>query len=214
MLRAMQIIVFGATGGTGQEIVKQALERGHDVTAFVRNPDKVKMTHDRLSIVRGNVMDAASVDAAMPGHDAVLVAIGHRRYLGPSNILSQGTRHVVNAMQRHGVRRMVCETALGVGDSAGRLGVYYTLFVVPVILPFYWYDKGRQERVVRGSNLEWIIVRPGQLTNGRKRGQYRHGPKVGNYLWSVSIARADVADFMLNQIGETPYLRTSVGVCY
>ena len=210
----MRLIVFGASGKTGREIVTQALERGHQVTAFVRRPEKLGLSHERLSVARGNVMDAASVDAAMPGHDAVLIALGHRRYLGPSNIVSLGTQHIVDAMKKHGVRRIVCETALGVGDSAGRLGVYYTFFVIPFILPFYWYDKGRQERVVRDSGLEWVIVRPGQLTNGRKRGQYRHGPKVGNYLWSVSIARADVADFMLNQIGETPYLRTAVSVSY
>ena len=210
----MRLIVFGATGGTGREITRQALERGHDVTAFVRNPAKLTLLHERLSPAQGDVMDTASVNAAMPGHDVVLVALGHRRYLGPSRILSAGTRNIVNAMQRHGVRRLVCETALGVGDSAGRLGVYYTLFVIPFILPFYWYDKGRQEHVVRDSSLEWVIVRPGQLTNGRKRGQYKHGPGVGNYLWSVSISRADTADFMLNQIDDTPYLRSAVSVSY
>jgi putative NADH-flavin reductase len=210
----MKLIVFGAGRGTGREIVMQALERGHDVTAFVRNPTRLQHSHERLRIARGDVMDSGSVDAAMPGHDAVLFAVGHRRYLGPSCVLSQGTRHVVDAMRRHGVRRLVCETALGVGDSTGRLGVYYTFFVIPFILPFYWYDKGRQERVVRESGLEWVIVRPGQLTNGRRRGQYRHGPKAGNYLWSVAISRADTADFMLSQLAQTPYLRTAVGVCY
>jgi len=101
-----------------------------------------------------------------------------------------------------------------VGDSAGRLGLYYTLFTIPFILPFYWYDKGRQERVVKASPLDWVIVRPGQLTNGRRRGIYRHGPRVGNYLWSVSISRADTADFMLKQLGDTPYLRGTPGLCY
>jgi putative NADH-flavin reductase len=210
----MRLIVFGASGKTGREIVAQALERGHNVTAFVRNPAKLNISHERLRVARGDVMDAASVDAAMADHDAVLVALGHRRYLGPSDILSRGTRHVVEATKKHGVRRIVCETALGVGDSAGRLGVYYTLFVIPFILPFYWYDKGRQERVVRESGLDWVIVRPGQLTNGRRRGQYRHGPNVGNYLWSVSISRADTAEFMLSQLGDTPYLNSAVSVCY
>jgi putative NADH-flavin reductase len=210
----MKLIVFGASGGTGREIVARALERGHHVTAFVRDPAKLKATHERLAVARGDVMDAASVDAAMPGHDAALIALGHRRYLGPSRILSEGTRHIVRAMEAHGVRRLVCETALGVGDSAGRLGLYYTLFVIPAILPFYWYDKGRQEHVVRESRLEWVIVRPAQLTNGRRRGQYRHGPKVGSYLWSAAVSRADTADFMLNQLGDTPYLRAAVGVCY
>lgn len=210
----MRIIVFGASGGTGSELVRQAIERGHDVTAFVRNPAKLRVASDRIIVARGDVMDAASVDAAVRDHDAILIAIGHRRYLGPSKILSEGTRHILHAAREHGVRRVVCETALGVGDSAGRLGLYYTLFVVPFILPFYWYDKGRQERVVRDSSLDWVIVRPGQLTNGRRRGTYRHGPTVGSFLWSVSISRADTADFMLNQLGDTPYLRTAVGVCY
>jgi putative NADH-flavin reductase len=100
----MRLIVFGASGKTGREIVQQALERGHDVTAFVRDPAKLKLTHDRLNVARGDVMDAPSVDAAMPCHDAILVAVGHRRYLGPSKILSEGTRHIISAAQKHGVR--------------------------------------------------------------------------------------------------------------
>jgi len=210
----MKLLVVGANAGTGREIVKQALEGGHDVTAFVRNPAKFALSHERLAIARGDVMDAASVESAVRGQDAVLCALGHKRWLGPSKILSEGTRNIVHAMETHGVKRLVVETALGVGDSVGRLGLYYTLFTIPFILPFYWHDKGRQERVVRESSLEWVIVRPGQLTNGRKRGIYRHGPRAGNFVWSVSISRADVADFMLNQARETPYLRTAVVVCY
>jgi putative NADH-flavin reductase len=210
----MRILIIGATGGTGREIVKQALERGHQVVALARNPTKITTQHERLRVVRGDVMDSASLDAAMEGCDAVVCALGHKRWLGPSKILSEGTRNIVRAMEKHGVKRMVVESALGVGDSIGRLGVYYTLFTIPFILPFYWYDKGRQERVVRESALEWVIVRPGQLTNGRKRGTYKHGPNVGNYLWSVSISRADVADFMLNQLAETPYLRNAPGLSY
>ena len=210
----MRILVIGATGGTGREIVKQALERGHDVVALARTPAKLDVQHDRLRVVQGDVMDPSTLNAAMKDVDAVVCALGHKRWLGPSNILSEGTRNIVAAMENNGVKRLVVETALGVGDSIGRLGVYYTLFTIPFILPFYWYDKERQERVVRASNVEWIIVRPAQLTNGRKRGTYKHGPRVGNYLWSVSIARADVADFMLNQLGDTPYLRHAPGLSY
>lgn len=209
----MRILVVGATGGTGREIVQQALERGHHVTALARDPARVRAVHDRLTVARGDVMDAASLAPALHGAEAVLCALGHKRWLGPSHILSRGTHHLVDAMRAAGVKRLVVETALGVGDSAGRLGLYYTLFTIPFILPFYWYDKGRQESVVRASGLDWVIVRPGQLTNGRRRGAYRHGPRVGNYLWSVRISRADTADFMLNQLGDTPYLRCAVGVC-
>lgn len=210
----MRILVIGGTRGVGREVVQQALERGHQVVALARKPSKVKIQDARLSVAEGDVMKPEALDAAMANVDAVVCALGHRRWLGPSNTLSEGTRNLVRAMEKHGVKRFVVVTSLGVGDSTGRLGVYYTLFTIPFILPFYWYDKGRQERIVRDSSLDWVIVRPGQLTNGRKRGVYKHGPRVGNFVWSVSISRADVADFMLNQLGETPYLRQAPGLSY
>ncbi|MCI0450998.1 MAG: SDR family oxidoreductase [Candidatus Latescibacteria bacterium] len=210
----MRILVIGATGGTGREIVTQALERGHDVVALARKPSKIKITHERLRVVQGDVMNLASLETAVQGCEAVVCALGHKRWIGPSKILSEGTRNIVRAMEEHGVKRLVVETSLGVGDSFGRLGVVFTLFTMPFILPFYFYDKARQERVVRESALDWIIVRPGNLLNGGKRGRYKHGPHVGNYLWGAMIRRADVADFMLNQLGDTPYLRQSPGLCY
>jgi putative NADH-flavin reductase len=83
-----------------------------------------------------------------------------------------------------------------------------------VILPFYYWDKTRQERLIAGSNVEWVIVRPGLLTNGEKRGYYRHGPRVGSFLWTVRISRADVADFMMDQLASDAYLRSAPGVCW
>lgn len=210
----MRLLIVGATGGTGRELVRQALERGHDVTAFARNPSRVDMTHERLVIVRGDVLDISSVEAAVRGQDAVLCALGHKRWLYPTRILSEGTRNLIRAMEKESVPRLVCETSLGIGDSFGRMGLYYTLFVGVFILPFYFYDKFRQERLIRESALDWVIVRPGTLTNGKKRGVYRHGPKVGNWLWTVRISRADVADFMLNQVTSDAYLRQSPGVSW
>jgi hypothetical protein len=117
-------------------------------------------------------------------------------------------------MGLHGVRRLVCETSLGIGGSAGRMGLYYTCFVVPIILPFYFWDKTRQERIVAESGLEWVIVRPGALTDGQRRGRYRHGGRIGSFLWTVRISRADVADFMLSQLESDTYLGTAPGVCW
>ena len=92
------------------------------------------------------------------------------------------------------------------------MGLYYTLFVIPVIVWFYFRDKERQEALIRNSALDWTIVRPGQLTNGRKRGAYKHGTGLGNYLWTVRISREDVADFMLRQLNDDTYLRKSPSV--
>lgn len=210
----MKILIVGATGGTGKELVTQALQRGHRVTAFVRKPSKLAMAHKRLTICRGDILDYSTVEEAVKGQEAVLCALGHKRWLYPTRILSAGTENLIKAMSARGVRRLVCETSLGVGDSFGRLGLYYTLFVIPFILPFYWWDKHRQERMIRASSLDWIIVRPGKLTNGKKRGIYKHGPGVGNYLCTVRISRADVAHFMIDQLEGDTYLHAAPGVCW
>jgi len=203
----MNLLIVGATGGTGRALVEQALNQGHTVTAFVRSPERMKISHERLSITRGNVLDPESVDSAVRGKDAVLSALGHKRWFIKTSILSKGTQNIIAAMEKHGVKRFICETALGIGDKKGRLGLYYTLFVEPVMLYFYFRDKERQEDLIKHSKLDWIIVRPGQLTNGRKRGTYRHGIDLGNWILTLRISRADVADFMLKQLTDDSYLR-------
>lgn len=208
--RPSRILIIGATGGTGRQLVAQALERGYNVTALVREASKLELAHPQLKIVNGDVLDYASLEAAMAGQEAVLSALGHKRFLFPTWILSEGTRNVLRAMNAHGVRRLVCETSLGLGDSAGRMGLFYTLFIIPLILQFYFWDKTRQERIIAKSEAEWVIVRPGALTNGSKHGQPRHG---GSLLATMRISRADVADFMLNQLASDAYLRTAVSVC-
>ena len=208
----MHILVIGATGGTGRQIVDQALRRGHTVTALVRNPRRVRTRHERLRVVEGNVLDPAAVADAMRGADAVLCALGHKRWIVPTTTLSRGTNNIVSAMEANGVKRLVCETSLGVGDSWGRLGLQYTLFIVPFIIFFYYVDKGRQERIIRSSALDWTIVRPGRLTNGPQRGTYRYGENIGSYFLTVSISRADVAEFMMKQLDEKENVHRTIAV--
>ena len=210
----MNLLIIGATGGTGRELVEQALSQGHTVTAFVRNPAKVKIEHERLTVVKGNILEYDSVENAVKGKDAVLSVLGHKRWLVKNTILSEGTKNIIQAMEKHGVKRLVCETALGIGDSRGKLGLYYTLFVIPFLLYFYFKDKELQERYIRESNLDWTIVRPGQLTNGRKRGVYRHGSHVGSRFFTVRVSRADVADFMLKQLTDKSYLLKTSGISF
>jgi putative NADH-flavin reductase len=208
----MRILVVGATGGTGLEIVREALVRGHEVTAFVRRPGRLDVDHERVRESVGDVRDGSSVRAAVAGQEAVLSALGHKRWFYPNDILSGGTRTIVEAMRAEGVRRLICETSLGVGDSFGKLGLYYTLFTIPFVLPFYYWDKGRQERVIRASGLDWTIVRPAVLTNGPARGRYRHGPEVGSYVLTRRVSRADVAAFMLDQLTDSTYARAAPGI--
>lgn len=207
-----RVLIVGATGGTGQQLVAQALERGLTVTALVRNPSRLRVEHPRLTVVQGDVLDTTSLEAAMQGQEAVLSALGHKRYFHPTRILSEGTGNILRAMETHAVRRLVCETSLGIGDSAGRMGLYYTFFVIPLILPFYFWDKTRQERVIAGSTVDWVIVRPAALTNGTRRGRLRHGGRVGSLVWTVRVSRADVAAFMLDQLASNTYLKAAPGV--
>src|SRR5688500_16845597 len=113
----MRVLIVGATGGTGRELVSQALEQGHRVTAFVRSLDRLRLRHERLTLAQGDVLNPAAVEHAVPGQNAVLCALGHKRWFYPNRILSRGTEHLVRAMEKYRVRRLVCETALGIGDS-------------------------------------------------------------------------------------------------
>jgi putative NADH-flavin reductase len=209
------VLIIGATGGTGRQLVQQALGQGHEVTAFVRNPEKLKIEHANLRTIQGDVLDYPSVESAMQGQNAVVSALGHRRFFWPTKILSRGASNIMRAIESCGVRRLICESSLGVGDTVGRLGLPATLLFVPLILPFYLWDRIRQEALIADNiDIDWVIVRPATLTNGPARGRYRHGFNVGNYIWPRRISRADVADFMLRQLNDDTYVGTAPGVCY
>ncbi len=210
----MKVLIIGATGKLGKALVKQALEEDHIVTAFARNPKKVKLKNKNLTIAKGNVLDLDSLSKAVQGHDAVISALGHKRWFIKTSILSKGTKNIIVAMEKNEVKRFICVTALGVGDSRFKLGLYYTLFVVPLILYFYFRDKEIQEHLIKKSKLDWIIVRPGQLTNRKKKGKYRHGQGLGSYILTRWISRKDVADFMLKQLNDDTYLHKTTAVIY
>ena len=210
----MNILIIGGTGGTGRELIKQALELGHSVSVLVRIPEKLKISHQNLKVIKGDVLKFENVQEAVAGQDAVLSALGHKKFFIKTNILSEGTRNIINAMEKHHVKRFICITSLGVNDSRFKLGLYYTLFVIPVIVFFYFLDKSKQEKLIRNSSLDWTIVRPGQLINGKKRGRYRHGTDVGSYILTKMISRADVAHFILTQINDTRYLHKTPGVIW
>jgi putative NADH-flavin reductase len=250
----VKLVIFGATGGTGRQLLEQALAQGHIVTAFARDPAKVATKHENLSIVQGDMLRSESVEKAVANQDAVLSALGvrppvltfvaitiacqliHRVVSLPraanlaieigvplialfylfrrNSALSDGTRNIVQAMEKHGVRRFVCESSLGVAESKWRLGFLYNAIVVSLFLRNMFADKALQEHIIHESTLEWVIVRPTALTNGPRKGMYRTGAGVGHWFWPTTISRADVADFMLRQVAESTHLRKSPGIAY
>jgi uncharacterized protein YbjT (DUF2867 family) len=158
----MHILVFGATGGTGRSFLRQALDRGHALTAFVRDPGKLDFAHEHLSVRTGDVLDADSTAAAFsPDIDAVVVTIGlyHRK---PMTMISEGTRNIVAAMQAADIKRIVVITSLGCGDSKGQGSLIPRLFQ-KLSLPEVIADKDRQEAVVREAGLDWTFIRPPRL---------------------------------------------------
>jgi len=212
----MRLLVFGSSGGTGRHLVEQALEQGHAVTAFVRDPAKLGLAHPSLTLARGDVMDYPSVERAVPGHDAVLCAIGGPAGKGDT-IRSDGTRNIIRAMEAAGVRRFVCQTSLGYGDSRAALNRtpwHFRYIIVPLLLRGVFADHERQEEHVKRSALDWIIVRPGILTNGSRTGAYRHGFAATDRTIKARLSRADAADFMLKQLSDDSYLRQTPGVSY
>jgi len=209
----MKVLVVGPTGGTGRELVKQALEQGHDITAFARKPERIDLVHHNLRIAKGDVTDFSSVAQAAAGQDAVLCALG-TRVIRKNTIQSDGARNLVRAMQQHGVRRLVLESSLDVGDSRGQLGFFFAHVIRPTLLRNVFEDKELQEKIVRESPLEWIIVRPAMLTNGPRTGKYQAGFAVTDRNITRKISRADVADFMLKQLTDNTYLRKTPGLSY
>jgi len=209
----MKTIVFGATGGTGQELVRQALDQGHDVTAFVRSPEKIAdIEHANLAVARGDVLDVADVEAAVPGHEAVICAIGAGAQR--TTLRQDGTRNIIAAMEKAGVSRLVCLSSLGVGDSRNNLPFFTRYVIVGIFLRHAFADHEAQEVLVRQSSLDWTIVRPPHLKDGPRTGKYRHGFSIADRTLQGKISRADVADFMVKQLTDTTYVHQTPGVSY
>ncbi len=205
----MNVIVFGPTGGTGREVVRQALGAGHRVTAYARTPDKLQMRHDRLRVVEGDVFDAAQVVAACEGQEAALVTLGGKPR-GPQPCAA-GTLHAIQGLHKHGGKRMIVESALGVGDSKGEAGWLFERVLVPLLLREEMADKEKQEQLVKDSGLDWVIARPSGLTNAPPKYAYRAAPYL-KVAGMGRVARADVAHFMLAQLENDAWLGQAVGL--
>ena len=207
----MQLLIFGATGSVGRQVVEQALEQGHHVTAFTRNPQNLDRQHPHLKFFQGDVMDAPAVEQAVQGQEAVLCSIGNGRH---GEIRSEGTRQIVQAMEKASVKRLICQSTLGVGNSRGNLDFFWKYLMFGLLLRPVYADHVLQEAYVRQSRLAWTIVRPAAFTDEERTGAYRHGFPGNERGLSLKISRADVADFMLKQLTNQSYLYMTPGLSY
>lgn len=206
----MKVIIFGATGTVGKELVKQALEKGYDVTAFVRNPEKLQNgDHPNLSICKGDVLNAGEVENGLKDQDVVLCALGDGR---AGKVRALGTKNIIEGMNKTGQKRLICQTTLGMGESYGNLNFLWKHIMFGFLLRKAFQDHKFQEQDILKSNLDYTIVRPSALTDGVLTNQYEIGFDGNVKKLSLKISRSDVADFMLQQIAAKNHSRKAVSI--
>ncbi len=205
----MKILVIGAAGKTGLAIVEQALAQGHTVTAFVHDAKEFGAKGAR--VIEGDVLDAAVLDSAIAGQDAVMDALGGHTPWKETTLETNAARNVVGSMQRHGVKRLIVVSAIGVGDTKDLVPNWYEHLIMPTFLRGAMKDKEHMEPVVEASGLEWTLVRPGHLVDGEATGKiilFEHGSGETAH----KITRADVAAFMLELLETGEYIGQAVNI--
>lgn len=204
----MNIAVFGGSRGVGRLVIEQALAQGDTIRALVRTPENFDVVDEGVTAVTGNVLNPEDVAACVAGADAVVCSLGSTDN-NPDNIVSEGTKNIIAAMQEVGVQRVVVVTSLGVGDSKNQVPFAFKM-LVKTVLKKTMQDKEHQEQAVRDSGLDWIIVRPGGLTDKPATGDYKSG--TDKSIMAGQVSRADVAGFVLQQLTDDTYLHQAPGI--
>lgn len=196
----MRILITGATGGTGREIVREALARGYQVNALARSAADAASLLPGADITEGDARDGDAVAKALAGCDAVISALGTKlSLLHEETLLSTATRILINEMQKKEIMRLVCITGIGAGDSHGHGGFLYDHIAQPLLLSSTYRDKDRQEEEIRESGLDWTIVRPTNLKDGPATDKIRALTDLTGFHGG-SIARTDVARFLISEL--------------
>ncbi|MGD0477169.1 MAG: SDR family oxidoreductase [Nitrososphaerales archaeon] len=207
-----RITVFGATGGTGKQLVKQALAAGYEVVAYARDPSKLNISNEHLTVVLCELSDRLLIEDAIQGADAVLSALGpHGR--SKSKPITQGMQNIIAAMKKQGVRRLIITSTLSAKDPNDKPDLRTRVMVnlVRITMRAAYEDIVSAAEMVRASDLDWTIVRLALLNDRPGTGKVRTG-YVGRGKVGTRISRADIADFMLKQIGDARYLRQAPAI--
>ena len=216
--KTQKLLVIGATRGTGRQVMQQALAAGHRVTALARDPARIDVPRDvpaqRLSVVRGDVLDPASLAPAMADRDAVISTLGVTSR-APTTLYSEGMRNIIQAMRATGVRRLVAVSAAPLSSDDGD-----TLPSRLLLKPMMWAllrpvyaDMARMEDEIRQSGLDWTIVRPPRLTDKPPTGRYRTALNR-SVRGGHTISRADLAAAILKLLDDPTSIRAAIGIGY
>lgn len=210
----MRILVLGASGGTGRELVRLSLDRGHHVTALVRDPQRLPVEHEFLTVVTGDLLERGAADEAFADQDAVVSALGVHSRTGDVRVYSEGMRDALSSMHRHGIPRIVCLSAAGVGRSASpAVPKLFRALVIPLLAGREYEDMARMESLLELSGVDYTVLKPLWLRRGPARGGYRIEP-IPFQPRGWGIRRADLAAAMIDLVEKPAFSRSCVWIAY
>jgi putative NADH-flavin reductase len=203
----MKLVIFGASGQTGRLLTEQALQEGHEVTAFVRREGAMTLDHPNLKVVTGHLNDTVKLKEAVAGADACFSTLGGNSLTKPSPWFNEGIDLIVRVMEQEGVNRFIYLSSIGAGESRLFMGPVMRFIICGLILRVPLAGHSTNEERLMKSRLQWTLVRPGSLTNGEKTGKLRQGSDFIKLSGNPKISRADVAAFMLGQASDKSYIK-------
>lgn len=206
----MKIVLFGASGKTGQVLLQQALEAGHEVLAYVRRKSSISMQHPNLTIVEGQLDDTAKLEATIRGADACISSLGGGSLTKRSPQIVAGIQNIIHLMEKLHVSRFLYLSSFGASESKKYMPQPIRFFITDLVLRVPLADHNENEKRLFESNLQWTIFRPGGLTDGPLVSSIKHGNQAFTLKGNPSISRANVAQFMLQHLTDTTYLRKGV----
>ncbi|WP_114751623.1 NAD(P)-dependent oxidoreductase [Pleomorphovibrio marinus] len=206
----MQVLIFGASGSLGSHIVNQALEKGYSVKAFTRDVIKLnKNEHPRLTVFEGDVYQLTDVENSMYGVDAVFCALGDG---AKGKVRAMGTLNIIRGMEKAGIKRLICQTTLGIGESWHNLNFFWKHVMFGFLLRKVFQDHQGQEQYIQASDLDYTIVRPSAFTNENSVKKMKIGFDSNVKNLRLKIPRAEIAVFMLKQLDSKDFIRKTVSI--
>jgi len=212
---ALDILVIGANGGIGKQTVEIALQAGYNVTALLRNPAKLNITHANLQVVKGDVMSPETFEDYLQDKDAVISALGTNTINKPTILYSEGNKNLLKAMKKKGVRRafFISASALEISPVLPFYVRFAEKYIVQKILRHMYDDLRLMENIIKETDTDWTIMRPPRLIDKPVTGEYRFA--INSFLKNcLSISRADVAHFMINNITNEATYKATIEIGY